>query len=254
MIEIVILIFLIISASILKRNLDNFLSSNNGGEVIDIQFIPNYQRILVLEREKNQLFDLKNLINKNENSFVRKYFYPEIFRTDERTTKKIEEIDNLIQKETENPVESSGHAFVSFDSLLSANKCLYIYEENFCKKLKLRLGNIWDWIKSLFKLGQSRSFEKFDKFNDDILDLENPNSGSLKNKENFNSDKINILVDSMMEPYDIIWTNIGGNRGIYIFRQILIYLLAFFLLCFLTTPTVILFILFVKFFRLYFPH
>ena len=64
MIEKVILIFLIISASILKRNLDNFLSSNNGGEVIDIQFIPNYQRILVLEREKNQLFDLKNLINK----------------------------------------------------------------------------------------------------------------------------------------------------------------------------------------------
>ena len=56
--------FLFKKASILKRNLDEFLASNKGGEVIDVQFIPNYEKILVLEREKNQLFDLKNLINK----------------------------------------------------------------------------------------------------------------------------------------------------------------------------------------------
>jgi len=195
-----------------------------------------------LEREKNQIIDLKNLINKEENSFVRKYFYPEIFRKDERMLKKIEEIDNLIQKETENPVESSGHAFVSFDSLLSANKCLYIYEENLCKKIKLRLESIFDWIKSLFKSLRNRE-KSFRKFNDDILDAEN-NNGNNKNNEsgnnnNVNSGKINILVDQMMEPYDIIWTNIGGNRGIYIFRQILIYVMVFVVLFFLTTPTVI---------------
>lgn len=206
----------------LKRYLDSFLSSNNGGEVIDIQFVPNYQKILILERERNQLFDLKNLINLNESSFIRKYFYPEIYRKDERIIKKIDEIDNQIQKETENPIECSGHAFVSFDSLLSANKCLHIYEEGFCKKLKLRVENLYEIVKSFFKRGQSRNFGKF---NDDIMEFEN-----IK--------KINILVDQMMEPDDIIWTNIGGNRGIYIFRQIFIYILAFVVLLFLTTPTV----------------
>ncbi len=245
--------FLFKKASILKRNLDEFLASNKGGEVIDVQFIPNYEKILVLEREKNQLFDLKNLINKKEDSFIRKYFYPKIFRKNESILNKIEEIDSLIDKETENPVESSGHAFVCFDSLLSAYKCLNIYEENFCKKIKLRLESIFDYIKFIFKNGLRRNrnrISSFRKFNDEILDIENNNKNNnnnnnlnlnrsnSNNSNNNNTDKINILVDQMMEPYDIIWTNIGGNRGIYIFRHIFIYLMAFVVLFFLTTPTV----------------
>jgi hypothetical protein len=226
--------------------LDEFLSANKGGEVIDVQFIPNYDKILMLEREKNQLFDLKNLINKKEDSFIRKYFYPKIFRKDEGILKKIEEIDNLIDKETENPVESSGHAFVCFDSLLSAYKCLNIYEENLFKKIKLRLKSIIDYIKFIFKYGfRNNRTNSFRKFNDEILDIENNNNSNNNKNMNrsnsnnsFNAEKINILVDQMMEPYDIIWTNIGGNRGIYIFRHIFIYVMAFVVLFFLTTPTV----------------
>ena len=70
-----------------------------------------------------------------------------------------------------------------------------------------------------------RSFTRFNEEFESTSDRTNP-------------ENIKILVDQMMEPYDIIWTNVGGNRGIYIFRQIFIYIMAILMLIFLTTPTV----------------
>ncbi len=178
-----------------------------------------------LEREKNQLLDLKNLINKKENSFVRKYMFPEIYRKDIRILKQIEDIENEIQKETEIPVYSSGHAFVCFDSLLSANKCLFMFKEGFCKKLKLKVESLGETIKIMGRGGQSRSFNRLNE------ELENTS-------DRLHPENIKILVDQMMEPYDIIWTNVGGDRGIYVCRQIIIYFLVILMLIFLTTPTV----------------
>ena len=51
-------------------------------------------------------------------------------------------------------------------------------------------------------------------------------------------DKIEVLFDPMIEPEDVIWYNVGGDRGLYICRRILLNFLAIFLLVFLTTPTV----------------
>lgn len=196
-----------------------------GGEVIDIQFIPNYQNLLKLERERNQLLDLKNLINKKENSFVRKYMFPEIYRKDKRILEQIEEIENKIQKETEIPVYSSGHAFVCFDSLLSANKCLFMFKEGFCKKLKFKIESLGESIKSVGRRNLARSFSRLNEELEIATDRMQP-------------ENIKILVDQMIEPYDIIWSNVGGDRGIYIFRQIFISMLAILMLIFLTTPTV----------------
>jgi len=190
-----------------------------------VQFIPNYQVLLKLERERNQLLDLKNLINKKESSFVRRYLFPEIYRKDIRILNQIEEIENKIQKETEIPVYSSGHAFVCFDSLLSANKILFMFKDGLCKKLKLKIETLGDSIISIGRQSEMRSFTRFNEEFESTSDRTNP-------------ENIKILVDQMMEPYDIIWTNVGGNRGIYIFRQIFIYIMAILMLIFLTTPTV----------------
>ena len=154
--------------------------------------------------------------------------FPEIYRKDQRILKQIDEIENKIQKETEIPVYSSGHAFVCFDSLLSANKCLFMFKEGFCKKLKLKIGHLGETIKTIGRGGQSRSFSKLNE------DLENSTT------DRSHPENIKILVDQMMEPYDIIWTNVGGDRGIYVCRQIFIYFLVIFMLVFLTTPTLIL--------------
>ena len=178
-----------------------------------------------LERERNQLLDLKNLINKKETSFVRKYMFPEIYRKDKRILKQIEDIENKIQKETEIPVYSSGHAFVCFDSLLSANKCLFMFKEGFCKKLKLKLESLGETVKTIGRGGRSRSFSRFNEELESTSDRLYP-------------ENIKILVDQMMEPYDIIWTNVGGDRGIYVCRQIIIYSFVILMLIFLTTPTV----------------
>ena len=51
-------------------------------------------------------------------------------------------------------------------------------------------------------------------------------------------DKIEIMFDQMLEPLDIIWTNVGGDKGLYVCRRILLNLLAVLMLLFLTTPAV----------------
>ena len=47
---------------------------------------------------------------------------------------------------------------------------------------------------------------------------------------------MNILVDQLVEPIDIIWVNIGGDKGLYVFRRIFLNLLLLVLLIFFTTP------------------
>ena len=52
--------------------------------------------------------------------------------------------------------------------------------------------------------------------------------------------QLDIIVDQMIEPVDIIWTNVGGDRGLYVFRRIFVLFVGLLVLIFLTTPTVIL--------------
>ncbi len=68
----------------------------------------------------------------------------------------------------------------------------------------------------------------FGRFHDD----------DIKSEMLENSNSIEILVDQMVEPLDLIWTNIGGSRGIFITRRIILNLLIFIVLIFLSTPAV----------------
>ena len=50
-------------------------------------------------------------------------------------------------------------------------------------------------------------------------------------------DTLNILIDQMIEPIDIIWENIGGgDRGLFVGRRIILNLITIALLLFVTTP------------------
>ena len=46
-----------------------------------------------------------------------------------------------------------------------------------------------------------------------------------------------IVIDQASEPIDIIWKNMGGTRGMFLFRRLSLNLLAIFVLVFITTPT-----------------
>ena len=49
-----------ILASVLKRKLDLYLSEQNAGKVVDIKFIPDYKILLELERQRNEIIDIRN--------------------------------------------------------------------------------------------------------------------------------------------------------------------------------------------------
>jgi len=53
--------------------------------------------------------------------------------------------------------------------------------------------------------------------------------------------KVEIIVDQLIEPFDIIWTNVGGDRGLFVCRRIIFLTFGILVLIFLTTPTVYLF-------------
>ena len=61
------------NTSILQTKLNYFLSRTNSGKVIDINFIPNYNKLIKYEIQKNEINDLKAVITK-EKPFMRCLF------------------------------------------------------------------------------------------------------------------------------------------------------------------------------------
>ena len=61
------------NTSILQTKLNYFLSRTNSGKVIDINFIPNYNKLIKYEIQKNEINDLKAVITK-EKPFMKCYF------------------------------------------------------------------------------------------------------------------------------------------------------------------------------------
>lgn len=139
----------------------------------------------------------------------------------------MEKLENEIQETTKTPVYSSGHAFVCFDSLLSAYKCLNAFEEMTYRKIAIQINSILESLGKKVKRKKTNA-STFQQFHDDDLE------SAMMDPE-----KLDILVDQMIEPVDIVWTNIGGGRGIHLIRKIICFLVIFIILIFLTTPTVI---------------
>jgi hypothetical protein len=65
------------NTSILQTKLNYFLSRTNSGKVIDINFIPNYNKLIKYEIQKNEINDLKIVITK-EKPFMRCLFEKKI--------------------------------------------------------------------------------------------------------------------------------------------------------------------------------
>ena len=56
----------------LQNILNNYLEVNNiKGKIIDINFIPNYNELFKLEKEKNEINELKLLINEEKNILIK---------------------------------------------------------------------------------------------------------------------------------------------------------------------------------------
>ena len=222
--------------SLMQTKLNVFLSKTGSGKVLDINFIPNYNKLLKYEKEKNEITDLRLLITHEKPSSV---YWSENSMQNEliRIQEKIDEI-------TEEPVFSSGHAFVCFDSLTAAYKVMKEFKNSPFMRFKLRMKNFMDGVKENILgsknnelISGQKATSTFQKFNADY------NIGSLEENYFFEENNeieikqnMNILVDQLVEPIDIIWVNIGGDKGLYVFRRIFLNLLLLVLLIFFTTP------------------
>lgn len=211
--------------------LNMFLEKKNAGRVIDVNFIPNYRTLLNAEKQKTELEHYKNLVNENNINCFSKLLLPKYYLSNEELDKNINKIENEIDDIILQPVFSSGHAFICFDSLLSAYIINSYFKENSWKKLKLQITNIIDSLRNRNNHGPQ------------LNDVDNSTFGKFQEEglenvlQQFTDKKLNIVVDQQIEPFDVIWLNIGGNRGLYIIRRIVCNIMIILILLFVLWAT-----------------
>lgn len=49
-----------------------------------------------------------------------------------------------------------------------------------------------------------------------------------------------LLINQASEPIDLLWKNMGGTRGVVIFRRWILYALGIIIILFISTPTAML--------------
>lgn len=49
-----------------------------------------------------------------------------------------------------------------------------------------------------------------------------------------------MIMNLASEPNDLLWKNMGGNRGLFLFRRVFFYFLGLFIIIFISTPTAML--------------
>ena len=228
--------------NLMQTKLNVFLSKSSSGKALDINFIPNYNKLLKYEKERNEINDLRLLIT-HERPFMRCLF-SSVYWSDNSMKNELKRVQEKIDEITEEPVFSSGHAFVCFDSLTAAYKVMKEFKSSPFMRFKLRMKNFMSGVRENILGGRNNELisgqkakSTFQKFNEDY------NIGSLEdnyffeeNSENEIKENMNILVDQIIEPIDIVWVNIGGDKGLYVFRRIFLNLLLLALLIFFTTP------------------
>ena len=75
--------------------------------------------------------------------------------------------------------------------------------------------------------------QTFNKFEDEDIEI-------AKNAYKDKFDDLMFVVSEASDPLDIIWGNMGGTRGLYIFRVIFFNLFVLAVVIFLSTPAAIL--------------
>ena len=82
--------------SLMQTKLNVFLSKTGSGKVLDINFIPNYNKLLKYEKEKNEITDLRLLIT-HEKPFMRCLF-SSIYWSDSSMQSELERIQEKIDE------------------------------------------------------------------------------------------------------------------------------------------------------------
>jgi hypothetical protein len=152
------------------------------------------------------------------------------YRTKSYYTKQISELEDKVDKEIYKPVLSSGHAFICFDTIESANHCLNKFKLSFLESSKLAFRNLKDTCMACVQREDNRkksTFSRFEDIDDRLAD------------ENYDVDE-QYVMEAAKEPMDIIWGNMSGTRGIYYWRRFGLLLICVFVVLFLSTPSVIL--------------
>ena len=165
--------------SLMQTKLNVFLSKTGSGKVLDINFIPNYNKLLKYEKEKNEITDLRLLIT-HEKPFMRCLF-SSVYWSENSMQNELIRIQEKIDEITEEPVFSSGHAFVCFDSLTAAYKVMKEFKNSPFMRFKLRMKNFMDGVKENILgsknnelISGQKATSTFQKFNADY------NIGSLE--------------------------------------------------------------------------
>ena len=125
------------------------------------------------------------------------------------------------------PIESSGDAFVVFDSFRSMSKWIEKFKITHTKRLQI-MYNSW-----LYKLWLQNNR---DSFRESLAQLDENNELVMEKQI---SRKMTLSMSLAKNPVDIIWINMGGTKGIYFFRRYLWNILGLFLIIFISTPIVI---------------
>lgn len=172
------------------------------------------------------------LITAQDSSSYANCFIPRRYTNSEKFDIKMAKLEEKMLQETLKPFKPSGHAFVCFDSVKSASLCMSKFRIGPISYLKLMFLQLRDKIKNCFNphyRNRSRIQSTFIKFED--LDARS---------------QVEIMEESVLimniasEPIDILWKNMGGTRGVYLFRRIFLYLLGLVIIVFVSTPTAIL--------------
>ena len=191
--------------------------------------------MLIKEKQKNEINDLKKLIKLDKNCLTR--CFNNIYWSSESMEKELKRIEEKIDKLTLEPVYSSGHAFICFDSLKAAYTIINEFKDTTFMSLKVKLKSLLNSTKKKFKNDGRETFQKFNEELDDFDDINNDIEKNNNKNHSLNKSKnVNILVDQLIDPSDIIWKNLDGDKGLYFFRRILLNLVLFLLLIFFTTP------------------
>ena len=89
------------------------------------------------------------------------------------------------------------------------------------------------FFNSIFSRRAVRSISErqtFDKFEDEDLAVAD---------QAYSQSTGVLVVSQASDPVDIIWSNMGGARGLYLVRVLLLNLLVLYIILFLSTPTAI---------------
>ena len=207
------------SGEALTSHFNKFLVPR-GGKVIEVTLIPDFQKLLQLEIERENALLMKNL-HEGEYPKAPSTFAPRAAFNREHYLLRLEEIEKDIQEATMTPYWNSGHAMVVFNSLESLEKVMYHYRQSFRRTITLAISTLSEkWTQYRRNRAFSTTFERFE---DDKLTAHG-----------------NLVVTKGLNPYDFIWQNVGGTRGLYFFRRIGLFVLSVLILLFLSTPAALL--------------